>query len=148
MNIDRGKSKFILKFIVVVWILIFWGIVSYFIWKPLIIPFLILFSGYGSKYLRNNLIYGSYLKSIISGAIWGFFLAFSLYYLANLTHSLSWWRLTNYFFGFLAAGYIGYRSIVEAKMLDGSKLESYYIIVQFTSIILYIIFLLSLHFII
>lgn len=147
MDTDKEKPKPIFKVLTIVLVLVFFGIISYLIWKPLSIPILILFSGYGATYLRNNLIYGGYPRAIISGVIWGIFLSSSLDYLVNLTNSLFWWALINYFFGFLAAGYIGYRGIVETKMLEGSRIESFYVIAQFTSIISYILFLSLPHFI-
>lgn len=126
------------------WIFIVWSGISYLLWKPLIIPLLVLFAGYGSTYLRNNLIYGGYTRSIISGVIWGIFLSFGLDYLVNLTNSPFWWALINYFFGFLAACYIGYRGIEETKMLEGTRIESFYVIAQFSSIIFYVLSLLLL----
>ncbi|MBU6392872.1 MAG: hypothetical protein KGQ83_11635 [Planctomycetes bacterium] len=145
MDTNEEKPRVIFKVLAVALILMLLSTISYFTWKPLIIPFLILFSGYGSTYFRNNLIYGGYPRPVVSGIIWGIFLSLGLYYLLNLTHSPFWWELINYVFGFLAAGYIGYRSVTETAILKDSRLESFYVIAQFTSIILYILSLSLLH---
>jgi len=137
--------KTIFKVIAVLCFLGLWGLLSFLIWKPLFIPIIILFSGYGSTHLRNGLWIGGYIRSIASGLIWGIVFAFGIYFLNNLLASPVWWRLVNYFLGLYGAGHVGFRNKHEAPMLEGTKIESFFVIAQFASIISYVLVLVLLH---
>ena len=137
------KVKPVFKIVSVVWIYGFWIIISFFIWKPLLILPLILLSGYLSTYLRRNFIYGGYFRSIMSGIVFGLILSFVIYFLCGYTQSPFWYRILVYILGLYGVGYIGYG---KHEILPSTKLENFYVIAQFTALSIYILFLLMLSF--
>jgi len=139
----KEKPKPVYKFISVIYILLFFSVLFYFLWKPLLIVPILLFSGYGATYLRSKLIYShTHFRPIILGLVWGAIFAFGLYYLNNLLNSPLWWRLVTYLIGFYPVGYIGYRDLIETEILKNTKYEAFTLASQFASIVMYILSLL------
>jgi len=141
-------SAFALGFPFAILVVVVWSIVSYFLWKPLIIPALLWFAWFAAPHLRKNLSYSrSYFRPIMTGLIWGIVLGVGLYSLNEFGHSPLWWVAGSYFFGFLAAGYISYGHLLGIEKVEDVKIRRYHLISLSVSIIAYLASLLLLHFI-
>jgi hypothetical protein len=141
-------SDFALRFPFAILVAIVWSIVSYFLWKPLIIPALLWLAWFAAPHLRRNLSYSrSYLRPVITGLIWGIALGVGLYFLNQFGHSPFWWATGSYLFGFLAAGYISYGHLLGIEALEDVKIKRYHLVSLFVSIIAYTASLLLLHFV-
>ena len=114
-------------------------IISYFIYKPLTAFFVILGTGYLSKYLRRKFIYFKFKLSVyIVTTIWSIFFVVIVFYLTEWIETPIVLKYIIYLWGLMGVSYIGFK---KADYLFNifPEINTFYKIALNLSILLYIV---------